>query len=137
MLSGYQLRFNKKSNVDGSGKCSINSSDGVVYLAIFEISSNEKPTLDKCEGLGKGYNQAVVRSEEYGDCLTYIADSTAIDEKIFPMDWYKEMVLLGCRLNRFPKDYISSIEKTGSIQDPRQERSRANWRIVEELCTDT
>ena len=136
-LSGYELRFNKKSDVDGSGKCSINIAKGVVYVAVFEISNTEKPDLDRIEGLGKGYRQQSIQLEEYGDCLTYVADPMAIDETILPMDWYKEMVLLGCISNRFPKDYVSYIETVGSVQDSKMKRARANWKIIEELRNDT
>ena len=49
------MKFNKKSDIDGTGKCSINRGDGIVHLAIFEIKAEEKVSLDKCEGLGKGF----------------------------------------------------------------------------------
>lgn len=137
MLSGYELRFNKKSDVDESAKCSINIADSVVYLAVFEISVSDRPELNKIEGLGKGYRSKSIRLKEYGDCLTYVADPTVIDETILPMDWYKEMVLLGCLFNRFPGNYVSYVKRVGSIQDSEKNRARANWKVVEELRSDT
>ena len=136
-LSGYELRFNKKSDVDGSGKCNINIANSIVYVAVFEISDTEKPDLDRIEGLGKGYQETSIQLEGFGGCLTYVADPTAVDETLLPMDWYKEMVLLGCLSNRFPKDYVSYVERIGSIQDFKKNRARANWQIVEELRNDT
>lgn len=132
-LTGYELRFNKKSDVDGSGKCSLNIADSFVYVAVFEISVSEKPNLDKIEGLGKGYDQKSIQLEEYGTCLTYIANPRVIDETILPMDWYKEMVMLGCLSNRFPKEYVSYVESVDSIEDPQRTRARANWKLIEEL----
>jgi hypothetical protein len=84
-MPGYELRFNKKSDIDGSGKCSINSSDGIVYFAVFEIAIAEKQTLDQCEGLGKGYGEMAIRDPKFGNCLAYIANPAVIDETLRPM----------------------------------------------------
>ena len=132
-LPGFQLRFNKKSDVDDSGKCGINETDSIVYVAIYEIARAEQADLDRFEGLGTGYERVTVFIEGYGHCSTYVADPAAIDETLLPMDWYKEMVLLGCLWNGFPDDYIEHIESTHSIQDPDQHRARENWQIVSAL----
>ena len=137
LVSGYELRFNKKSDIDGSGKCSINQGDGVVHLAIFEIATEEKAILDGCEGLGKGYDEISIVSCHFGRCLTYIADPVVIDETLRPTDWYKEMVLLGCKSHDFPAEYIRTVESIRSDEDSDVRRSRANWQIVEELRNDT
>jgi len=135
-IPGYQLRYNKKSNIDGSGKCSINAGDGVVHLAIFEIATAEKPELDRIEGLGKGYDQIMLELEHFGDCQTYIAEPAAIDEALCPMDWYREMVILGCIRNCFPGDYVRYLDGVKSIQDENPGRASENWRIVEALRND-
>lgn len=132
-LPGRELRFNKKSDVDGSGKCSINSVDNVVYVAVFEITAADKNTLDEIEGLGTGYEQECIHIEEYGDCFTYVANPNVIDEHILPMDWYKELVLLGCLTNGFPEEYVGRIESVASTVDPDANRARENWKIAEEL----
>ena len=130
------MRFNKKSNVDASAKCGIGIADVFVYVAIFEISVSERSDLDRIEGLGKGYEQESIHLQEFGECSTYIVDPAVIDETILPMDWYKEMVLLGCLSNRFPGDYVAYVESVGSIRDPDSSRARENWNIVEELRND-
>ena len=131
------MKFNKKSDIDGSGKCSINDGDGIVHLAVFEIKAEEKVILDNCEGLGKGYEEISIDAHRFGRCLTYIADPAVIDEAIRPTDWYKEMVLLGCRLHNFPEEYIRAIEGINAIEDRNEHRSRANWQIVGELRNDS
>jgi gamma-glutamylcyclotransferase len=136
-VSGYELKFNKKSNIDGSGKCSIKSGDGIVRLAVFEIKTEEKVILDKCEGLGKGYEEISIDANHFGSCLTYIADPAVVDEALRPTDWYKEMVLLGCRSHNFPEEYIRAIEGIRSIEDRNERRSRVNWQLVGELRNDT
>ena len=135
-ISGYELKFNKKSNIDGTGKCSINRGDGVVHLAVFEINAEEKVILDKCEGLGNGYEEISIDAHHFGNCLTYIADPAVVDETLRPTDWYKEMVLLGCRSHDFPGEYIRAIEGIRSIEDSNEHRSRMNWQIVGELRND-
>jgi gamma-glutamylcyclotransferase len=136
-ISGYELKFNKKSNIDGSGKCSIKSGVGIVRLAVFEIKTEEKVILDKCEGLGKGYEEISIDANHFGSCLTYIADPAVVDETLRPTDWYKEMVLLGCRSHNFPEEYIRAIEGVRSIEDRNERRSRVNWQLVGELRNDT
>jgi len=135
-LPGYQLRFNKRSSIDGSGKCSINAGDGVVHLAVFEIATAEKPELDRIEGLGKGYDQIILELENFGDCLSYIAEPSAIDETLHPMDWYREMVILGCIRNRFPGEYVRGLELFKSIQDENPGRASENWKIVDAMRND-
>ena len=136
LVSGYELRFNKKSDIDGTGKCSINRGIGIVRLAVYEIEVKEKTILDKCEGLGKGYDEIPIYVHQFGRCLTYIADPAVIDETLRPTDWYKEMVLLGCRSHRFPDEYVRSIEKIRSIEDADERRNHASWQLVEELRND-
>ncbi len=131
--SKFELKFNKKSNVDGSGKCNISVGDEGVYLAIYEIARSQKAILDRIEGLGNGYNEISICDVEFGDCLSYIADPSAIDNAIRPIDWYKEMVLLGCRIHCFPKEYVNAIEILESIEDRDKNRSRAQWKMVEDL----
>ena len=56
-LTGYKLMCNKVSRNDGSAKANIEKSDiatDIVWGILFEIDNNEKPMLDKAEGLGKG-----------------------------------------------------------------------------------
>lgn len=136
ILSGYEMRFNKKSDVDASGKCSINVADNFVHMAVFEIAVIEKCDLDKIEGLGKGYDEIPIQLAGYGTCLTYIATPTVIEESILPMDWYKEMVMLGCLSNRFPDRYVENVQRVGAVRDSNRSRARMNWKIVEELRDD-
>lgn len=59
-LPGYKLVCNKVSKKDGSAKANIIKTDNLAELVwgvLFNINSNEKPLLDKAEGLGKGYNE--------------------------------------------------------------------------------
>ena len=108
-----------------------------MYLAIYEIARSQKSTLDRIEGLGNGYNEISIRDDEFGDCLSYIADPSAIDNAIRPIDWYKELVLLGCNFNRFPKEYVCAIKILESIEDRDANRSREQWKIVGDMRNGT
>jgi cation transport regulator ChaC len=96
-VSGFMLSFCKRS-VDGSGKCSIVPSvDGTVFGVVYDIPVDQKPRLDRAEGLGNGYNerklQAVWLDGNAVEVLTYIVDDSAIDVSVVPYSWYKELVL--------------------------------------------
>ena len=132
-ISTFDLEFNKRSDVDGSAKCNIVSGDRGVHVAVFEVARSQKAVLDRIEGLGKGYNELAFKDPGFGELVTYVADPTAVDESLAPNDWYKEMVLLGCRSNNFPPEYIRTIEAIGSIEDPDNDRSHTQWKIIEEL----
>jgi gamma-glutamylcyclotransferase len=59
-LAGHRLSFQKVSK-DGSSKCDAfrtGSEADVVWGVVFEIPAQEKPKLDRVEGLGSGYEDA-------------------------------------------------------------------------------
>ena len=127
------MHFHKRSDLDGSGKCTISKGSSGVHFAVYEIPRSEKPRLDAIEGLGKGYDELVLRLPLFGECQTYIAEDHAIDESLVPMDWYRELVLMGCRANGFPDDYVRRVEATRSVIDPDVSRRREHWRLVESI----
>ena len=137
LLSGYELKFDKVGMKDGSAKCNVVSGEQGVYLAIFQIQECERSKLDRYEGLGQGYNSIEFETDGFGQCSSYIADSSAVDQSLMPMDWYKEMVLLGSLANKFPGQYVQAIESVSAIRDPDEGRARQQWRIVEELRNGT
>ena len=137
LITHWNLRFNKRSYKDGTGKCSIARGGAGVFLVIYKIVSAEKWKLDQAEGLGSGYNEFPISVPGYGDCLTYVADEGATDEALHPVDWYREMVIIGCEFNQFPTDYLQAIKATESYRDTDDERSRREWEFVEELRNGT
>ncbi len=132
-LDGYELRFNKVGWRDSSAKCNIVPNEQRIYLAIYEILEAERAILDRLEGVGSGYDRAELEIGEFGTCSTYVAEQGAVDEVLQPMDWYKEMVLLGCVVNEFPAFYVRSIEAVSTTEDSNENRAREQWKIVEEL----
>ena len=104
-----------------------------VYLAVFEILESERSILDTCEGLGSGYNAIELELAGFGRCSSYVADTNSVDECLRPMDWYKEMVLLGCAAHRFAELYIRTIETISTIEDQDGDRAREQWQLIEKL----
>ena len=131
-LADWSLHFHKRSK-DESGKCSILSGNDGVYFAIFEISGNEKLALDRIEGVGSGYDAASLYIPPFGDCATYIAQTSHIDETLQPYDWYRELVLAGARFHGFPEDYIARIASVPAIRDPVVERGAEQWELIESI----
>jgi hypothetical protein len=132
-LPTWSLNFSKTSHVDGTGKCTISEDGDGVYVAVYEIATAEEVILDRCEGLGSGYNSLTLEVPGFGWCKSYIADEGAIDESLVPTDWYREYVLLGCEFNQFPEDYIARVRKVECCQDPDPQRSRKEWELVESI----
>ena len=127
-----------KVSKDGSAKANMEKSDiatDIVWGILFEIDNNEKPMLDKAEGLGKGYNE---------DCLTftdennlkhiaqvYIADSKSINNCLVVYNWYKEFIVTGAIQNQLPADYITQLQSIPCIPDPDEKRSEKNYSIMQ------
>ncbi len=134
-MPGWSLQFHKRS-VDGSGKCNIVNSGKGIYVAVYEMQERDKEKLDQIEGIGKGYHDFSIDVPEFGSCSTYLGFTRHICDELKPYDWYREMVLLGCRKLDFPDNYVSSIEAVRNGPDPDERRGREQWRIVERLRND-
>ena len=128
----WSLKCHKRSK-DGSAKFNIVAGGEGVYVAIFEISANNKKILDRIEGVGIGYSTANLSIPEFGDCATYVAQESYVDESLHPYDWYKKLAALGAQAQRFPKSYRQMIDDIPAHEDPDADRSAANWRIVEAI----
>ncbi len=125
-LSGHQLCFRKRSELDGSAKCDIQETghqEDFVLGVLYDIDKAQKPILDKYEGLGSGYNVKTVSvtiNNKSFDAFTYYA--TSIDASLKPYQWYKRHVLEGARENNMPEDYIQHIDKIPALVDINSER---------------
>lgn len=133
-LPGYTVRYNKRST-DGSGKCNVvkTKESDRVYGVIYDFLDQEKPGLDKHEGLGRGYHTEEVRvitdNGETG-AYTYIADESAVDDCLRPYSWYKELVVEGARQHSLPDEYIAQLEGVDADPDGDAEREGLNRRLL-------
>ena len=101
-----------------------------VIGAVYEISTNEKPALDRAEGLGSGYHEEFVQVlSPKGDEVivrTYMADAAAIDDSLQPYSWYKDFVPAGAEEHQLPPEYVEGrIRAVHAIRDPDPQREQA------------
>ena len=128
-MPGWSLHFHKRSQ-DGSGKCNIVPNGSGVYVAVFDISASDKVTLDKIEGVGYGYLDITLVVPGIGECMSYGAADSHIQDSLAPYDWYKELVLIGARAHGFPLDYVGRIEAVAAHPDTDPHRSAQGWSTV-------
>lgn len=136
-LTNHSLRFHKRSYKDGSGKGDAyftGNPDDIVWGVIFELDDEDKPALDRHEGLGFGYNeQEVTVTDIEGNqqrLVMYVAAETYINPNLQPYTWYKNFVVEGARQHALPADYINHIEAISAIDDPDNQRDAEARAIV-------
>lgn len=127
ILEKHQLAFHKVSNVDGTAKCDATETGNpqhCIYGVLYHLEREEKPILDRIEGLGKGYNIKEVQIQTVNGpvitAFTYYATNT--NPALIPLDWYKEHVLRGAVENGLPSPYIQAIEAVDVREDDNMER---------------
>jgi hypothetical protein len=130
LVSGWSLYFHKRGD-DKSAKCNILAGVGEVHCAIYEISAKDKLVLDRIEGVGLGYSETTLTIPNVGDCLSYVAADTHIDDSLLPYDWYHEFVMIGAHTHGFPDNYLKQIGLEQSLHDPDRNRSAREWETVE------
>jgi len=135
-LSGHELRCHKLSR-DGSGKCDAfetGHGNHRVIGVVFDIPEDEKPELDRKEGLGCGYEEKkvglVTTDGANLEAITYYA--TVIDTSVKPYHWYKEHVLIGANEHGLPGRYIEIIATIASMADPESGRHEQELSIYVE-----
>ena len=131
-VPGWSLNCHKRSK-DGSAKFNIVAGGNGVYVAIFEISADDKIKLDDIEGAGSGYHTVNLPIPRIGNCTTYVAEDSYVDESLRPYEWYKKLTSLGARAQCFPDAYVQLIDEIPACEDPDKARHATNWRIVEAI----
>jgi gamma-glutamylcyclotransferase len=131
-LKGYKLVFNKRSK-DNSSKANIvktNDESDYVYGVIFEIKKTDKASLDKKEGLGKGYNEKEfkINLTDLNEitATTYIADNDSLVDNLLPYDWYLDLIIKGALENEFPTEYTDKIKSLATTVDTDEQRRDEN-----------
>jgi hypothetical protein len=117
--------------MDKSGKCNAlpsGNGDSVIGV-LFSFDPAERAKLDKAEGVGGGYEHAMVTvindKRRRRKALTYRATPDYIDESLKPYGWYKDLVLAGSREHSLPPEYIAEyIESVEAVEDPNKTRDK-------------
>ena len=118
-LTGYTLRFNKKSTASksyGSGKCNVSHTgnpDDRVWGALDCLTEEQFKKLDCVEGCD--YCRVPVRvifDERKVEARLYVAKPEAVKSNLRPLGWYKRYVLEGAQELKLPSDYIADYIKS-------------------------
>jgi gamma-glutamylcyclotransferase len=111
-LTGYRLRFNKKSKTDGSGKANVERDAGSqIWGVLYTISERELQLLDEGE---IGYNRVRVPVQIDGaetEAWVYIASRPDRDPSLKPYSWYNRFLGEGAREHRIPVEYLAGLEQ--------------------------
>ena len=120
-LAGHELRWDKRSGRDRSGKCDAEATgrqEDVVWGVLFELDPDEKPALDRAEGLGVGYMDKTVQvSTDTGPVTALMYYATDKDPSLRPYHWYKALVIAGAREHGLPAGYRSRLELVVTVSD--------------------
>jgi hypothetical protein len=133
-LVGHVLRWDKRSWRDASGKCDAEATgrpDDVVWGVVFELDPEDKPALDKAEGLGVGYREKTVNVlTEAGPVTAVTYYSTDKDASLRPYHWYKTLVIAGAREHGLPPSYRSRLELVVTVSDPYPARASRHKKLL-------
>ena len=136
-LRAHVLRFHKVGFRDGSGKgdaFNTGIATDVIWGAVYEIATSEKPQLDQAEGLGSGYvGKTVEVVSNRGRILatTYVASPDAIGPDLKPYTWYKDLVLAGAIEHDLSSEYVAAVRAVASVHDPDEARAAEHRRILQ------
>jgi hypothetical protein len=133
-LAGHALRWDKRSWQDGSGKCDAETTGrqgDVVWGVLFELDPEDKPALDKAEGLGAGYLEKTVHVlTEAGPITAVTYYATDKDASLRPYHWYKALVIAGAREHGLPASYRSRLELVVTVSDFNPTRASTHKELL-------
>lgn len=131
-LPGWRLVFHKRSH-DGSGKCSLletGVAEDLAYGVVYALAAEDKPVLDRIEGVGQGYVLRQLELPDFGEVFFNVAEPAYIDDRLAPYAWYLRFVVEGARHHGLPEDYVARIAATPATVDPDEARAALNARIL-------
>lgn len=131
--NGHRLTFDKVSQ-DGSGKCDAEATgrnSDRVYGVLFEVAPDEMESLDRAEGLGKGYKKEfldVVTDSGTTEAIAYVATNKT--RLLKPYHWYKALVIAGAVEHGLPARYVEWLRAFESVEDPKVDRRGENEALL-------
>ena len=135
-LTGYVLKFHKRSVVDESAKCNAYAtglSDDEVYGVVFNIDAQERFSLDAAEG----HTQIEIVTEiSVLTAFTYTADPRFIDDGLAVLAWYKQYVIEGAKRYVLPTSYIRMLEDIDAVRDDDRRRARRHVYVLANTAAD-
>lgn len=139
-LAGHQLRFHKRSDIDGSGKCDVvrtGERRHTVMGAVYQIAAEELAVLDRIEGLGPGGYERITASVSLAGrsmpVFFYAATHTHIDSRLNPFAWYRDLVWYGAAWHGFPPGYVERIRRVSALADPDPARDAEHQALFQAM----
>lgn len=134
-LYEHKLKFHKIGK-DGSAKCNAlftGIEADIVEGVVFEIDPREIVTLDRAEGLGKGYDKlnVIVTNKQGVKLEVFVYFATNMNDSLLPFSWYKQHVLKGAKSAGLSDNYISELMDINTINDPDSSRESRELKIYE------
>jgi hypothetical protein len=100
---------------------------------VYRLDTGEQSALDRAE---TGYDRVAVNVTTPSgarEAFTYRARADHIEPALRPYAWYREIVLLGARLQRLPAAYVARIEALEVCDDPDAVRAGAAAALIATL----
>jgi len=131
MLSGYRLRFNKRS-IDGSGKANVEPlAESDIWGVLYSIPGSQLPTLDTGEGPGYARGLVAVRTPARDiEAWVYEAKNPSADPDLRPYQWYKRFLVEGAKEHGLPSAYIDALQDIAAVDDPDPARDARKRLLV-------
>ncbi|NND59726.1 MAG: gamma-glutamylcyclotransferase [Gammaproteobacteria bacterium] len=129
-LPGYRLAFDKRSLIDGSGKCNIHTCEpqSAVWGVVYCLSPAELARLDDEEVVHGGYQRIEVEVHDHSQGVhqvcTYQAPAELTDASLAPYDWYHALVIRGASHHGLPSEWIRRLQSIAAQHDHDRERRR-------------
>jgi gamma-glutamylcyclotransferase len=125
-VEGYSVDFSKVSK-DGSGKATLSPTlSSTARGSLFRIPTSERSHLDDAEGPGYWRDDAflVRRSDDKSSVkvTTYLAEKRALNSRLLPYDWYRDLIVAGAEQCNLPLEYRQVLESSETIPDPEPTR---------------
>ena len=121
---GRQLRFHKVGK-DGTAKADAHwtgDQNDRLYGVVFRCLLAERPTLDSCESLGVGYDEAVVDVVIEGEpeprrLFLYEAYADKVQPGLPTASWYVAHVVSGAAEHGLPTHYQELLAEMIALQE--------------------
>ncbi|WP_448549382.1 gamma-glutamylcyclotransferase family protein [Thalassotalea fusca] len=128
-LPGHSLIFNKVGK-DGSAKANIMPhSTHNVFGRLYQLSDEDKSTLDAIEGSGYTCQRVSVKNNSGELIQAYCYIAININRAMRPFDWYLTHILQGAIEADLPSDYVSYLSLINTVEDPNMQRKSSELAI--------
>lgn len=134
-LPRFVFRMHKRG-YDGSAKADARwtgKSTDAMWGVVRRVPGLSKSELDRCEGVGVGYD-CTTATAELADGRTktvylYTARPDWITVGLPAFCWYREFIVRGAAQHDLPTEYQQQLSHIPHISDPEHDRRSHNWAI--------